>query len=261
MVMSHTIKNRFGEKLEGLYRSANTTYEHNPIIVFVPGFDTDLHENKNSFDEIAETLIQKGFSTFQFSFAGTGKSEGDFFEMTLTRQSDQIEDVLHWVIKQTDIDRKRIGLVAQSFGVASSMPIESSLIKSQVYISGAYFPYKSMNTVFSKNRGVTIHEDSISKLSRSSGKDTSVGPGFWKSIKECNTLRVASKIHISTMVIHGDLDRYVSVDDAVRTFNAISSKHKQLKIFEGGDHGIVSVPKKIRIEFLENVLMWFKETL
>lgn len=36
---------------------------------------------------------------------------------------------------------------------------------------------------------------------------------------------------------------------------------KKLKIFKGGDHGIVDVPRPMREELLREVVEWFKQTL
>ena len=63
------------------------------------------------------------------------------------------------------------------------------------------------------------------------------------------------------MMIHGDQDTIIPVAYAEEVFTALGSQNKKLKIFPGGDHGIVEVPQDMREEFLELVIEWFKETL
>ena len=91
-----------------------------PAILLVPGFGMDLHEYNGSFDEIAKVLVNEGFLTLQFSFAGCGKSEGDFVEMTFRRQAAQVRDMFEYLVKREDVDKKRIGVIAQSCGVPST---------------------------------------------------------------------------------------------------------------------------------------------
>lgn len=86
------IKNRFGEKLEALKEYSERPVRgwsapacrqgrsggKYPAVLMVPGLAMDLHEWAGSFDEIAEKLVKAGFLVLRFSFAGCGKSEGDF---------------------------------------------------------------------------------------------------------------------------------------------------------------------------------------
>lgn len=83
------IKNRFGERLEVLkeYQEEKVKY---PTVLLVPGLAMNLHEWGGSFDEISQKLVENGFLTFRFSFAGCGQSEGDFKEMTISRQAKQV---------------------------------------------------------------------------------------------------------------------------------------------------------------------------
>jgi uncharacterized protein len=83
------ITNRFGEKLETIIRKPDGNGKF-PAVIFVAGFGADLHEYNNSHDEIAERLVNSGFLTIQFSFAGRGKSEGSYEEMTIDRQAKQV---------------------------------------------------------------------------------------------------------------------------------------------------------------------------
>ncbi|MBI3576976.1 hypothetical protein HY086_02990 [Candidatus Gottesmanbacteria bacterium] len=60
------ITNRFGEKMEALLRKPDGKGPF-PAVVFVSGFGMDLHEYKNSNDEISKLLVDAGFLTVQFN--------------------------------------------------------------------------------------------------------------------------------------------------------------------------------------------------
>ena len=161
------VENRFGEKLETVIRKPDGNGKF-PVVIFVSGLGATLHETNNSFDEITQSLSDAGFATLQFSFAGRGKSEGDYEKMTLTRQAEQINDVATWMIKQTFCDTKRIGLYAMSFGVPSTMQSSLHNIISFCFTSGAYTPFLSIQKMFSEKG--EYHPDGISWRKFSTGE-------------------------------------------------------------------------------------------
>ncbi len=67
---------------------------------------------------LCQALCQKGIAVFRFNFRGTGRSEGSFGGGV-----DEQEDVaaaISFVSSMADIDPKRIGLAAYSFGAVPS---------------------------------------------------------------------------------------------------------------------------------------------
>ena len=259
MEESFLIVNRFGEKLKTLLRKPKEQGRF-PAVLFVSGFGMDLHEYINSNDEISKRLVKNRFITLQFSFAGCGKSEGNYNEMTIQRQADQVEDVIAGLKKNNDVDVEQIGLHATSFGVPSSIATDLSDIASMCLVAGAFYPGRSLRRVFIEERGVVINQDGETALPRSSGQQTKVGKDFWKSIDAFDPKKYTKKLNQPVLVIHGDQDTKISTPDMKKAFGSIASKKKKLKIFKGGDHGITDVPRKKREEFLNEVVEWFKLT-
>lgn len=253
------ITNRFGEKLEALLRKPSEK-EKFPTVLFVSGFGMDLHEYKDSNDEISKRLVGERFLTLQFSFAGRGKSEGDYKEMTIGRQAKQVEDMLEWLGKRRDVDHRCIGIFAQSFGVPTTILVSPQKVNSMIFNSGAYYPYRSMQKVFKDEYAYNPEGLSIRK-SPSTGVVSIVGPQFWNTLSRFDQRKQAMLITIPVLMIHGDRDTKIAANDVMRTFHSIGSKQKRLKIFKGGDHGIIDVPRRMREEFLKDVILWFKETL
>lgn len=222
----------------------------------------DLHEYKNSNDEIAMRLVDVGFITLQFSFAGRGKSEGDYRDMTLDRQAKQVTDVFIWLLQQPTVDRSRVGILATSFGCSTSMLVDNTLFKSLCFVSGVYFLdqrfEKSLRADFTSTivtkTGETVFRDE-------DGSTTIVGPQFWETYKQFNAINLAQNIKTPVFMIHGDRDMYIKPTEAKKVFNAFAAQNKRFKLFTGGDHGISDVPRPMREEFLSDVVEWFKSTL
>lgn len=260
METTFTIRNRFGENLEALLKKPQARGCF-PAVLFVSGFGMTMHEYKNSNDEISEMLVRHGFLTLQFSFAGCGGSQGDYREMTLERQGAQIEDSIAWIAASDQVDRRRIGIFAQSFGVPSCLNADLSLISSLCFNAGTFYPGKSLRRVFVEERGAVIIEGQDVKLPRSGGAMTVVGKQFFPDV---DAFRVSDKIKRITqpvLVIHGDKDTKIPTSDVRRVFAVLPSRKKKLKIFKNGDHGILDVPRPMREEFLHLVADWFTKTL
>ncbi len=247
------ITNRFGEKLEALIRKPDGDGPF-PAVVFVSGFGMDLHEWKNSNDEISKRLVEQGFLTLQFSFAGRGKSEGDYLDMTLNRQAVQVEDVIAWVVKRDEVDIDNIGIYTTSFGCPTIMSSHLESVSSLCLVSGVYFlAYLPQRKAVAKN-GITLFYDPFEG-------DIPVGPDFWKGIHVFEPIGKAVNIQQPVCLIHSTNDPYITVDNAQKVYAAFPNKNKKLKFFLNAGHSITDVPRPMREKFLHDVVEWFRETL
>lgn len=271
---SFWITNRFGEKLEAILRKPDENGSF-PTVIFVSGFGMDFHEYINSYDEISRHLVANGMLTFQFSFAGRGKSEGDYTKMTLERQAEQIADVVTWLQAKRDIQKAHIGFIAQSFGCPTAMTYLASIdhkrlglsgmkgkdpIKAVCFVSGVYFLITRFQTKIEKQR-ISVHKDDVTLFLDPFDNEIPVGPDFWNSIHAFDPLKKASAIEVPLFMIHGEKDRYIQAENPQIVFDAFGSKQKQFKSFQNGDHGITDVPREMREEFLGDVVEWFKHSL
>lgn len=252
------ITTHHGNKLEALLRKPKGRGPF-PAVLFVSGLGMTLHEWNNSFDEISQHLVKAGFLTLQFTFS-IFHSDGSCRELPLDLRAAEFTDVLSWIEQRSDIEGTRIGVLAQSFGVPTILYADVTRVQSLVFVSGGFFPYKSISKVY-EERGTMINYQGDTTLPRSSGENTTVGKKFWESLASYDDIVQVKRINQSAYMIHGDHDTKIPVSDAQRVFDAIPSKNKKLKIFKGGDHGITDVPRRVREEFLRDVTEWFSNTL
>lgn len=243
-----------GKQVQGLLRKPNGDGMFS-VVVIVSGFGMDLHEYKNSNDEVSRKLVDVGFATLQFNFSVVGTDR----ELSLPDRAAELQNVWEWVKHRRDIDTGRMDVHGTSFGVPTIMWANITDVKSFIFVSGVYYL-----TCFKKQfegRGATIYYDRDTDLPRSSGRKTVVGPEFWPAVDLFNPVVLAKKIKIPTFMIHGDQDTKIDTKDVEQVFDAVASKKKKLKIFKGGDHGITDVSRRMREEFLADIVRWFKETL
>ena len=230
-----------------------------PSVIFVSGLGMTMHEWNGSFDEIAQKLVDIGIMTVQFTLP-VFDAKGRCRELALGKRGEIVEDVLFWVRQRGDVQKERIGVLAQSYGAVTVLGINTKGIHTLLFVSGGYFPLKSIARVYTE-KGVTINYNGDTSLPRSSGEKTTVGKEFWKDIKTFDDIGYAKRLHLPVFMIHGDHDSKIPISDAQKVFDAVPSKHKKLKIFKGGDHGITDVPRAMREELLALVTDWFFQTL
>ncbi len=133
-----------------------------PAAIFVSGLGMTMHEWNNSFDEIAQRLVGIGIMTVQFTFP-IFDAQGRCRELGLRNRGGIIEDVLSWVRQREDVQKERIGVLAQSYGAATVLGINMKGIRTMLFVGGAYFPLKSIARVYTE-KGVTINYDGDTSL-------------------------------------------------------------------------------------------------
>lgn len=230
-----------------------------PSVIFVPGFGSTMHEAKGSFDEIAKQLNNLGMLTLQFEF-DIFTQDGSMREVPLTLRGRQFADALTWAKSLPNIDSKRIGIVAQSYGVPTVLTADLSWVKSIVLSCGVFAIDSSIRRVF-RERGVEINENGDSILPRSNGERTIVGKDFWPSLASFHAIDRLSQLRQPVLMLHGDKDIKISTLEAKQIFAVLPGKTKKLKVLKDGDHGIIDVPINIRNEYLKEIKVWFHKTL
>lgn len=252
------IPTKDGGDLEGLIRIPKGKGPF-PTVLFVAGLGMTMHEWRNSFDEIAKRLVSEGMMTLQFTF-DIFKSDGRVFELPLGERAKRVGEVMDWLLTMPNVDKNRIGLLAQSYGVPTAMSANLQRIRSVVLVGGVYTLYDSIVWTY-KAHGAKLHFDGETTLPRSSGEHTTVGKEFWVDAKAFDHVAAAAAMTMPSFLIHGDKDRNLTVDEVKKAYQAFASKGKRLKIYKGGDHGINEVPRPMREEFLGDVVQWFTKTL
>ncbi|MDD3364829.1 MAG: alpha/beta fold hydrolase [Syntrophomonas sp.] len=105
-----TISNKYLEKLEAYLFEPPEIGRY--MLVVCHGF-RGAKENGGKIYAFAEKLQQLGIGTLAFDFSGSGSSEGDFSQITLTRQADDLEQVLDYIDAKFSLP---IILLGRSFG-------------------------------------------------------------------------------------------------------------------------------------------------
>lgn len=224
-----------------------------PTIVLVPGFGVDLHEY-GYFDEAADMLVKYGFQTIQFSFSGTGGSEGEFTTTTIDREAQELQAVLQYVVKDRFTDTANIGILAHSFGgdvVVASLPLP--MVKTFIFSSVPADPRTSLEKYFRQEH--KFNPEGISSRQRSDGSVTKIGPQFWHSLERHHFVNESKAVTQPILLLYGEKDNKFNANQGRLYFEEIKSR-KRFLLLEKADH---SFTREFRTKALELIAEWFNE--
>jgi dipeptidyl aminopeptidase/acylaminoacyl peptidase len=111
------IKNR-GLALRGMLHTPEKVQGKIPIVCMFHGFTGDKLGSHFMFVRLSRLLANKGIATLRFDFMGSGESDGDFVDMTLSKELDDAKVILSYAKSLDFVDTERIGILGFSMGGA-----------------------------------------------------------------------------------------------------------------------------------------------
>ncbi|NQT79941.1 MAG: alpha/beta fold hydrolase [Candidatus Aminicenantes bacterium] len=219
-----------GNRICGIL-SNPTSLKEKPIIILCHGFSTG--KDGRTYVRLEEILNAEEISTFRFDFFGHGESEGKFEEITT---SEAVDDVLNAIQFLKESGYIKIGLVGSSFGGLASI-ITASKIKS-LYVLALKSPvsdYESMAVEWNNKYEIKIWEEKgFIDVNGVDGERRRLNYSFYEDAKRIYGYGAAKKIKIPTLIVHGDKDETVPIEQSQRTAGLI--KNCRLETIKGGDH-------------------------
>ena len=231
MVEKIFFKDSKGNRIVGSLSNPSKNTE-NPIIIICHGFNSKKETIKCV--EIEKELIKKNISTLRFDFFGHGESDGKFEDLTISKA---VDDVLKAIEFLKEKGYKKIGLVGDSFGGISS--INAAAKTNDLYVLGLISPVSNyVDKILAqpewydhdtwKKQGYTYYKNEIY------GNTIRLNYGFFEDAKNNNGYEAAKKIKIPTLIVHGDEDKSVPVEQSKKTASLI--ENCRLEIIKGCDH-------------------------
>lgn len=223
-------KNSRGNRLCGIL-SDPTPGKEKPIIILCHGHSSS--KETNTFIQLEKILNSNGISDFRFDFYGHGESEGKFEDATI---SEAVDDVLNAIKFVKQKGYKKIGLVGSSFGGMASLLAASKtndlyalVLKSPVSdYSGKIITQETKYPIdVWKKQGFIYYTNS-------KGEKLRLNYSFFEDAKTVSGYEAAKKIKIPALIVHGDKDEDVPVEQSRKTAKLI--KNCRLEIIEGADH-------------------------
>jgi len=223
-------ENSKGNKLCGIL-SNPTSQKEKPIIILCHGFSTS--KEGRTYARLEEILSEKGISTFRFDFFGHGESEGKFEEITTFEAVDDIQNAIKF-LKESGY--KKIGLVGSSFGgMASIIEAGKTNDLSVLALKSPVSDYMAL--IHSRVDEQDIkgwEEKGVIDVTGVDGEIRILNFSFYEEAEKVKVYEAAKDIKIPTLIVHGDEDETVHIEQSKKTASLI--EHCRLETIEGADH-------------------------
>lgn len=238
--MGNSILSSNGQKMDSSLILPSITKEKVPAVLFFHG----MTSNKEKYLPIAEALAKQGMAGLVLSLRGHGKSEGDFNQLTV---SDLVMDGLaayDFLVSQSTIDEKRIGICGVSVGAAiAALVCAKRTVKSLAMRVPATYSNEMMNKTLSQ---LMANEEKIFKTLSDVGNTPAV--------------KAISTFSGNLLVITSENDQIIPVGIPNAYYsNAKRAGTKERFEIKGAAHNLSN--ENWKKQFSDKIMGWFKQSL
>ncbi len=224
-----------GQRLSGVLHLPDR--DSPPCVVASHGLLSSKESEK--YIALGERLAGEGIAMLRFDFRGIGESQGKLEDDTVSRRIADLGAAIDFVLNRPGLG-KRIGLVGSSLGGYVSLLKAAADREVRALVIWA----------------TPFHLDDLG--SKKQEEDYPLpGKAFFKDLPKHRLQWVLPKVP-NCMVIHGEKDELVPVDQAWEIFQGLGSP-KEIHVLEGADHRLTEPVHRQRAMGL--TAEWFKKFL
>jgi alpha/beta superfamily hydrolase len=246
------LNNYEGKKLSSLLFTPSS--EVQGVVIAAHGF-RGAKENSNRICSLAAKLVPLGLVVLAFDFAGSGESEGDFADLTLTGQSRDLQAVMDWVEAQ---GWSPIILLGRSFGGSTVLirAAQDERARGIILWSTPVFLQETFSTTMAEE----YHQLEMGKpvIIRDDWGEFRLNPSFVSDInRQDMDQHLKSVSGRPVLIIHGTADEIVKPRNAEYIYNKVGSR-AELHLIEGSDHRFVdstAIREDLTVSWLQRTFL------
>jgi uncharacterized protein len=219
--------------LRGMLHIPNSARQKTPIVCIFHGFTGNKMEPHFIFVKLSRMLEAIGIASVRFDFSGSGESDGDFVNMTISKELEDAKNILDYVKSLDFVDESKIGIVGLSMGgaVASMLAGDRNEdIKTLCLWAPAGFMKELILQGQNEEQAKAMREIGCSDLG-----GLLLGKDFITDIMNVDVYGKAAKFNKNVLLLHGDKDATVPMLASERYLEIYETK-AALHIVKGGDH-------------------------
>ncbi len=204
-----------GQKIAGVLHFPQRT--NPPCVIASHGLLSG--KNSDKYIALAERLDAEGIALLRFDYRGCGESEGNWEDSTVTGRIGDLKSAVDFVASHPKLGR-RMGLLGSSLGGYIALMQAS----------------KDRRVIATVIWSTPFHLDGLRSKQGTEGIPT-LGKPFFEDLPNHRLLPLLPAIS-NCMVIHGETDEIVPVDQSWEIFQALGSP-KEIHVIEGADHRLL----------------------
>jgi len=220
------------------------------IVLLCHGFMSSKESSTNLL--LTEKLLAENIATCRFDFYGHGADGHPFQEMTLGHCLNQAEEVISWIAQS---DYSKVGLIGSSYGGLVAILLAAR--HPEILVLGLKCPvsdYPPLWQALLGQAGMAAWEkDGILNFASPEGR-ARLNYAFFEDLLSADAYKAAAAIRSPTLIVHGDADEDVPVEQSERLYRTLETKKKFEKM-AGADHPFT---KEEDFELMiDRLLRWF----
>ena len=211
--------------------------------------------NTRIIREICNELVAEDILALRFDFSGNGQSEGEFSASDYSKQIAEMQTAADVIAEK---GARWIGLAGHSMGavIAVLTAARTRTVKAVCALAGRLSGLKA--THFFSKKQLKELEDTGRVSFNSRGRSLQLSTEFFADAKQYDLPETVKSLQTPLMVIHGDADEIIPVQDAYLA-KTLNPEYTELVVIQGADHMFSAEMHRTQTSKL--VVKWFKEHL
>jgi putative redox protein len=229
MKKSVTFSNARGETLSGIVHASERAGSSRGVVLC---HGMESHKSSAKIVAMSRFLSLHGFTALRFDFAGSGASRGSFAEISYSRQADDLRAAVGYL---ANLGVTRVGLIGSSMGGSVALLYAGAAgqiapVAGVATIAAPSDPLEMVRQFAAEGRIKAWETEGFTEY-----HGRRINRTLLDDMRALDILGAAQRIRCPVLVIHGDADRTVPVDQAYRLYGALETE-KELLILRGADH-------------------------
>ena len=220
-----------------LHLPENVQHRKVPLIVLLHGFVGSKVGEHRLFVKAASYFTSRGYGVFRFDFSGCGESDGDYGDVTVTKQLSEVQAVLNYVSTLKEVDANNIILIGHSLGgaVASIIASQNRRIRKLILWSPVGRPYEDISRILGERAIQTAATNGVVDY-----QGFYVSQAFLTDLKNHQPLESIRSYKEAALIIHAKEDEDIPKEHTARYFASLQQRSVQKTInahyISGADH-------------------------
>ncbi len=205
--------------------------------------------------QASNELASEGVLALRFDFSGNGQSEGEFSASNYSKQIAEMQTAADVIAEK---GARWIGLAGHSMGavIAVLTAAQTRSVKAVCTLAGRLSGLNA--THFFGKKQLKELEDTGRVSFSSRGRSLQLSTEFFADANQYNLPETVKSLRTPLMVVHGDADEIIPVQDAYLA-KTLNPEYTELVVIPGADHMFSAEMHRSRTSKL--VVKWFKEHL
>lgn len=248
--------NSNGLTLRGMLHVPDNVIVKTPIVCIFHGFTGNKMEPHFIFVKLSRMLEANGIASVRFDFGGSGESDGNFVDMTLSKELEDAKNILDYVKNLDFVDTNKIAVLGLSMGGAVASMLASDQ-RDDIKSLCLWAPAGVMREIITQGRS----EEELKIMGEIGYVDLGgllLGTNFLDDILKLDIYQKSKLYDKNVLLLHGDKDPTVPIIASEKYLEIYGTKGA-LHVIKGADHTFNN--KAWEEEVLDYTIGFLKEEL